>query len=75
MKFHIGEAPQANQGGRKHPDRDKWYGYQWPATKLTDEHRRHLNLMSNSMGRRVTQLIAEAVKQMYENFVRVDEQT
>ena len=51
-----------------HPDRDMWYGYVWPATRLTDEHRRHLNLMSNARKVPVTQLIAEAVEQMYETF-------
>jgi len=64
MEYFIGESH--NRNGRRHPDHDEWYGYRWPATRLTDHHRQMLCVMSNELRKPMTQLLADAVELLYE---------
>ena len=66
MNYIVGEAPKTN--GRPHPDRDEWLDYPWPGSRLTEEHRQKLCIMSNATKKPMTQLVAESVELMYELF-------
>jgi len=67
MEYTVGESPPAPYR-RKTPGRDEWLELPWPATRLTDDHRRMLTVMSNQTKRPMTQILVEAIEQMYEVF-------
>ncbi len=67
MEYVVGEPPP-EQYRRTHPDRDEWLGLPWPATRITEDHRRMLVIMSNQTKKPMTQIVVEAVEQMYEVF-------
>jgi len=64
--YVIGRPPKTN--GRTHPDRDEWLELPWPATRMTDEHRRMLIIMSNETNKPMTQILVESIELMYEMF-------
>jgi hypothetical protein len=66
MKYSVGESPATY--ATRHPDRDEWLELPWPATRLTDEHRRMLTIMSNQTKQPMTQILVEAIEMMYEVF-------
>lgn len=68
VEYHIGDPPPRKNPRKLYPEREEWYGYRWPATRLTDEHRRMLCIMSNETKKPMTQLLAESVELMYELF-------
>ncbi len=67
MDLIIGEGPPEKQR-RKTPCRDEWLELPWPATRLTDDHRRMLVIMSNQTKKPMTQILVESIEQMYEVF-------
>lgn len=60
----IGESRPRQK--REHPDKPDWIGYAWPASRLTEAHRRMLCSMSNRMGVPITQVLADAIRKMHE---------
>jgi hypothetical protein len=64
MEYSVGESPQTPK--RTHPDRDRWLCYPWPGTRLTEEHRYKLCLLSNELKIPITQVLADAVEMYYE---------
>jgi hypothetical protein len=60
MDYSVGESPPERYRPR-HPDRDEWLELPWPATRITDNHRRMLVIMSNQTKKPMTQILVEAV--------------
>jgi hypothetical protein len=66
MEYLVGESPAKYR--TRHPDRDEWLELAWPATRLTDDHRRMLTIMANETKQPMTQILVEAVERMYDVF-------
>jgi hypothetical protein len=64
--YTIGAAPKTN--ARMPAGRDEWLELPWPATRLTEEHRQMLCVMSNQTRKPMTQILVESIELMYEVF-------
>jgi len=64
--YVTGQPPKTN--ATTHPDRDEWLELPWPATRMTDGHRRMLIIMSNQTKKPMTQILVESIELMYEMF-------
>jgi len=67
MDYSVGESPP-EKPRRKTPGRSEWMELPWPATRMTDEHRRMLTIMSNQTKKPMTQVLVESIERMYEVF-------